>query len=162
MSEEDIGRIFSESSFDAARLTKHAEDWLSLHNCLGLCHRLYISRFQSMDAVQAMFAAVTGMDMDKKEIQKGAERSWVLWKILNARIGFDRKDDRPPKVWFTPLKVGDEEFKLADYYRTTELNEEDIERMLDDYYEERGWEKESGLPSRQKLEELGLQEYDWR
>jgi aldehyde:ferredoxin oxidoreductase len=162
MSEEEIKRIFSESSFNAARLTRYAEDWFSLHNCLGLCHRLYISRFQSMETIGALFAAVTGMELSADELKKGAERSWVLWKMLNARIGFDRKDDRPPKIWFTPLKAGDEEFRLSDYYRTTELNEEDVERMLDDYYHERGWEKETGLPSREKIEELGLQEYDWR
>lgn len=162
MSDEDMRRIFSESTFNAARLTVHAEDWFSLHNCLGLCHRLYISRFQSIEAIQAMFSAVTGMELSCEELKQAAERSWVLWKILNARVGFDRKDDRPPRTWFTPLKVGEEEFKLTDYYRTVELDEGDIQRMLDDYYQERGWEKESGLPSRPKLEELGLEEYDWR
>ncbi|MHA1261751.1 MAG: aldehyde ferredoxin oxidoreductase C-terminal domain-containing protein [Candidatus Freyarchaeota archaeon] len=30
--------------------------------------------------------------------------------------------------------------------------------MLDEYYEERGWSKETGIPTRQKLIELGLQE----
>jgi aldehyde:ferredoxin oxidoreductase len=30
--------------------------------------------------------------------------------------------------------------------------------MLDDYYEARGWDKETGLPTRAKLESLGLKE----
>jgi aldehyde:ferredoxin oxidoreductase len=30
--------------------------------------------------------------------------------------------------------------------------------MLDDYYEARGWDKETGLPTRSKLESLGLKE----
>jgi aldehyde:ferredoxin oxidoreductase len=28
--------------------------------------------------------------------------------------------------------------------------------VLDEYYEARGWDKESGLPTMQKLQELGL------
>ena len=28
--------------------------------------------------------------------------------------------------------------------------------MLDDYYTLRGWDRKTGLPTRQKLEELGL------
>jgi aldehyde:ferredoxin oxidoreductase len=28
---------------------------------------------------------------------------------------------------------------------------------LDDYYDERGWDKESGIPTPEKLKELGLE-----
>ena len=31
-----------------------------------------------------------------------------------------------------------------------------LDPMLDEYYEARGWDNESGMPTRQKLEELGL------
>jgi aldehyde:ferredoxin oxidoreductase len=30
--------------------------------------------------------------------------------------------------------------------------------MLDDYYDERGWDIETGIPTREKLEELGLED----
>jgi aldehyde:ferredoxin oxidoreductase len=31
-----------------------------------------------------------------------------------------------------------------------------LDLMLDEYYEARGWDKESGFPTRQKLEQLEL------
>ena len=31
-----------------------------------------------------------------------------------------------------------------------------LDLMLDEYYEARGWDKGSGFPTRQKLEQLGL------
>lgn len=31
-----------------------------------------------------------------------------------------------------------------------------MDRMLDDYYEARGWDKKTGNPTRTKLESLGL------
>ncbi|MEM2852838.1 MAG: aldehyde ferredoxin oxidoreductase C-terminal domain-containing protein [Ignisphaera sp.] len=32
----------------------------------------------------------------------------------------------------------------------------ELDRMLDDYYTARGWDVKTGIPTRRKLEELGL------
>jgi aldehyde:ferredoxin oxidoreductase len=32
-----------------------------------------------------------------------------------------------------------------------------LDKMLDGYYESRGWDKQTGIPKREKLEELGLE-----
>jgi aldehyde:ferredoxin oxidoreductase len=88
---------------------------------------------------------------------KAAERAWNTAKVINVRAGFGRRDDRPPWIWFIPLKgEGGKESPLMDYYKTTVLTEADIDRFLDDYYDERGWDKESGAPTPEKLRELGL------
>jgi len=34
----------------------------------------------------------------------------------------------------------------------------DLDKMLDDYYDERGWDIKKGVPAKQKLVELELQE----
>lgn len=155
--DEAIERIFGPDSFNVGRLTKHAEDWFSLFNCLGHCHRLYIHRFHSMEGFTEFYSAITGVEITPAELLKGAERAWNLCKILNIRAGFSRKDDQPPEAWFEPLKVGDKELPMMDYFRTTIITREDLERMLDDYYDERGWDKESGAPTPEKLQELGLE-----
>ena len=36
------------------------------------------------------------------------------------------------------------------------IYKEDFEKLLDDYYDERGWDVETGTPTPNKLEELGL------
>jgi len=38
------------------------------------------------------------------------------------------------------------------------INEEIADRFLDDYYQERGWDVDKGIPTREKLLELGLAE----
>jgi aldehyde:ferredoxin oxidoreductase len=60
-------------------------------------------------------------------------------------------------MWFTPLKGLGKEFRLQDYFRTTELSREDLEGYLDDYYDERGYDKQTGVPTVEKLRELGLE-----
>ena len=149
-------RIFSESGFNVARLVKHAEDWFSLHNVLGLCHRLYISRFQSLERVASFYNALTGETRTGGDLLLVAEKAWNLWRHLNAEIGFGAEADRPPSVWFQPLRIDGQELAIKDYYETKALTEDDIRQMLSDYYDERGWDPKAGRPGASKLEALGV------
>ncbi|MFX1298713.1 MAG: aldehyde ferredoxin oxidoreductase C-terminal domain-containing protein [Promethearchaeota archaeon] len=47
---------------------------------------------------------------------------------------------------------------MKDYHQGYQLKESDIERLLDDYYQKRGW-NHNGIPSREKLEELELLDF---
>ena len=155
--EEAIERIFTPQSFNVARLTRYAEDYTSVCNCLGICNRLYIGRFHSLKSLSEFYTAITGLDMNPVSLVKIGERCWNLLKILNFKAGFTRKDDRPPNVWFTPIKVNGGKIELKDYYRSRVLTPEDIETLLDDFYDERGWDKKTSAPTLKKLKELGLE-----
>ena len=157
--EEAINRIFSDDSFNVGRYTKHTEDWYSLFNAFGQCHRLYIHRFHSIDTFAEFYMAITGMKTSSTELLRHGERIWNMVKLLNVRLGQGRKDDLPPRAWFQPMRRGDKEYRMMDYYKTTLLTEADMGRMLDDYYEERGWDSESGVPTLEKLRELGLEDF---
>jgi aldehyde:ferredoxin oxidoreductase len=89
---------------------------------------------------------------------KISERAWTIGKLLNVREGFDRKDDKVPEAWFKPLLQEGEEHHITDYYETSILTRKDVERFLDDYYDERGYNRHTGLPTHEKLEELGLED----
>ncbi len=154
--EEAIGRIFTDNSFNVGRLAKHGEDFFNLFDMFGQCHRLYISRFYSMEILAGLYSAVTGIEVTPTDLKAASERVWNLWKVLNYRAGFDRKDDEPPEIWFQPLKGVDKEYILKDYFGTTPLTKKDLGCLLDDYYDERGWDKKTSLPTAKKLKELGL------
>jgi aldehyde:ferredoxin oxidoreductase len=72
-------------------------------------------------------------------------------------MGFDRKDDRAPERWFEPIYKDGNAQVFEDYYGNP-MTRKKVERLLDDYYDERGYEVEKGLPSRSKLIELGLED----
>ncbi|MDY7036625.1 MAG: aldehyde ferredoxin oxidoreductase C-terminal domain-containing protein, partial [Thermodesulfobacteriota bacterium] len=143
---EAMGRIFTEDSFNPARLAKHAEDFYCLFNMFGLCHRLYMSRFFSLEILAELYSAVTGIETESTDLKAASERVWDLWRLINYHAGFDRKDDEPPEIWFQPLKGEKKDYTLTDYYNKRDLNKDDIEGFLDDYYEERGWDIQKGLP----------------
>lgn len=46
-----------------------------------------------------------------------------------------------------------------DYFKTTRLTEKDVEKLLEDYYTERGWNPKTGKPEKAKLAKLGLEEF---
>jgi len=154
--DEAMGRIFTDNSFNVGRLAKHGEDFFNLFDMFGQCHRLYISRFYSMEVLAELYSAVTGIEVTPTDLKAASERVWNLWKMLNYRAGFDRKDDEPPEIWFQPLKGEDKEYNLKDYFFAAPLAREDVDRLLDDYYDERGWDKKTSLPTAKKLKELGL------
>jgi aldehyde:ferredoxin oxidoreductase len=155
-SPEAMQRAISATSFNPARFTCFSEDWFSLFNCLALCNRAHVNRFYSAAAIADLYTAITGLETPPHQLMQVAERCWTLGKLLNTRVGFGRQDDRPPAAWFTPLKKGDQEQYMTDYFNTTRLTEEDMARLLDDYYDARGWDRETGNPTPQKLQELGL------
>ena len=84
------------------------------------------------------YTLATGIPMTAEELDKDGERIENLarlpWKIKNAPV----PEDGPAKG----AVVSDEEFQVG----------------LDDYYEARGWTME-GVPTVEKLNELGLGEY---
>ncbi|MCX6007971.1 MAG: hypothetical protein NTZ34_12035 [Chloroflexi bacterium] len=135
----DIERLFTGDSFNLGRLTRHAEDFFGVFNMLGQCHRLYISRFYSMDILADLYSAVTGIQVKGADLKQASSRMWKMWHELNSSTGFTRKDDEPPDIWFQPLRSPDREYDLYDYFLKRPLERKDIEGYLDEYYSERGW-----------------------
>ncbi|MBW1909307.1 MAG: hypothetical protein JRJ11_07180, partial [Deltaproteobacteria bacterium] len=75
-------------------------------------------------------------------MRQSAVRIWDTLKGLNTKEGFDQADDRPPEIWFRPIKGTDgQPLILRDYFGKKELNRQDIVRLVQDYYDERGWSK---------------------
>jgi aldehyde:ferredoxin oxidoreductase len=88
--------------------------------------------------------------MTPEELKLAGERINNLGRLFNIREGFTRKDDHlPAKVMSTPIP--DEGVVSKGSY----ITQEELDFMLDDYYECRGWTKE-GIPTIEKLNEIGL------
>ena len=98
-----------------------------------------------------LFSAATGIEMDVETLQLAAERIHDLERVFAAREGITRKDDRLcGKIAKEPVQSGP--------FKGQRIDPEGFERMLDEYYELRGWDKETGIPLRAKLEKVGLKQ----
>ncbi len=95
-----------------------------------------------------LVTAATGIPFTAEQIQQVGERVNNVARLFNGREGFSRKDDTFPKRLMTePIKEGASAGQL--------ISQADLDAMLDEYYEARGWDK-NGNPTAAKLKELGL------
>jgi aldehyde:ferredoxin oxidoreductase len=80
-----------------------------------------------------------------------AMRQVAMEKALNLRFtDFDRKDDLPTKRDLEePIKTGN----LAGW----KMDEAKYNKMLDEYYDLHGWDRETSFPKRQTLIDLDLE-----
>ena len=160
--EEAKEKIFeTPDEFSVPLLTRRVEDWFQFYTCLGFCARQQIQQRHNFMGMYNLYLAATGMDMDEEEMLRVGERIVNLERAFNALCGLSRKDDKFPEMWFEPLETIEEpkiRKPLTDYYRKVELTREDVEKIFDEYYADRGWDVEKGIPAKEKLMELGLED----
>jgi aldehyde:ferredoxin oxidoreductase len=114
--------------------------------------------------IQCSFTPVTGFNAEQRSqllvaatgfkefgdpayVEKVGERTLCLERCFNVREGFDRKDDVLPKRMRTePLK---------DAGPATGQTFQNLDGLLDEYYDALGYSRK-GIPTKEKLEELGL------
>lgn len=155
--QDTIDRICTPSNVNMARLAKHTEDWYSVCSSLGVCLRQPVAQCYNVETAARLFEAATGIEMPAVELIRCGERAWNMLKAVNIREGFSRKDDRFPDSLLKPLEDDGELKALTDYYGAP-LDRQAIDKLLDDYYEERGWDVKRGIPTAEKLSSLGLDE----
>lgn len=98
----------------------------------------------------SLMEAVTGLSFTPEEVLAVGERVNNLAKAFNVREGFARADDTLPERLMTePLQAGASKGQV--------ISKEDLETMLDEYYSLRGWDVQTGVPTREKLTELRLE-----
>jgi aldehyde:ferredoxin oxidoreductase len=94
--------------------------------------------------------AITGLRYTPEEVQAVGERINNLARAFNVREGFTRDDDTlPDRLMTEPLKEGGSKGHF--------ISKDDLKQMLDEYYRERGWDSNTGAPTREKLKELGIE-----
>jgi len=157
MRQKDIDRIFyAEDRYHISRLAKQAEDWSVLRDSLGIpCMEPRINYFYDFKLLRELLFCATGMDMLPKDLKAVGERGVNMEKILNVLEGFGRKDDRFPERWFEPILFDGHEQHTLTYFGDP-LTKEVAHKLLDDYYDERGWDVTLGIPTSSTLQKLKL------
>jgi len=117
---------------------------------LGICKWIYtLFVYEDAEMPTRLFNLVTGKDWEIDKLLKGSERVRNLERMFDVRQGLRRADDTLPKKFF-------EQALSKGKFKGEVMDKEKFEQMKDEYYDLRGWDKVSGIPTREKLEELGL------
>jgi len=117
---------------------------------LGICKWIYtLFVYEDAEMPTRLFNLVTGKDWEIDKLLKVSERVRNLERMFDVRQGLRRADDTLPKKFF-------EQALSKGKFKGEVMDKEKFEQMKDEYYDLRGWDKVSGIPTREKLEELGL------
>lgn len=129
-----------------AKMVADMQNLMSLFDSLHIC-KFTLFAGMSVEPCLKSLNLVTGWNMTKEEFLKAGERIFNLKRLYDVREGISRKDDTLPARLLTHPRGGGSGDNLPL-----------LNIMLRDYYRLRGWD-EFGIPTKEKIRELGLEEY---
>lgn len=122
---------------------KAFQDLTASFDSSGVC--LFTTFAIGGEELAAQMAAATGVPYTADDIMKAGERIWNLERLFNLAAGYTKASDTlPPRLLNEPIPTGPAKGKVSR-----------LPEMLPGYYAVRGWD-ESGVPTDEKLQELGL------
>ena len=133
------------------KLVKDLEDTYALIDSLIVCKNSRGTFYKELPELAKLYNLVTGIDMTPEELSKAAERINTVARLINVREGLGRKDDT------LPWKVLNEPIPDDGPAKGAIVTKDELDLMLDGYYESRGWTWE-GVPKVEKLKELSMAE----
>ncbi|MHA1910203.1 MAG: aldehyde ferredoxin oxidoreductase family protein [Candidatus Kariarchaeaceae archaeon] len=116
------------------------------------CHFHWHFNSQAEDYAK-MLEAVIGRTVTADELKNMANRTWLLIRMFNIRLGLRRKDDiLPPRFMLDPSPPE------SDKGVTAFISDDDFKASIDRYYSLRGCNPEDGIPLEERADNLNLKE----
>ncbi len=128
-------------------MVKECEDFMVMVESVGLCkYGTQIPPEFYYDDIALTLKIHNGLDFTGDQLQEIGERIVNLNRLFNARFGVTRKDDcLPDRLTKEKAPLGPSAGEVVE-----------LDQMLTEYYDVRGWDQETGLPLKETLERLGL------
>jgi len=133
------------------KMVRDMENLYALIDSFIVCKFSRGTYYKDMSDMAKLYSLVTGIEMTPEELKKSGERINTIARLINIREGLGRKDDTLPwKVMNMPIP---DEGPV----KGAVVTQKELDLLLDDYYESRGWTLE-GVPTAEKLKEIGMDE----
>ena len=143
--------MFAEDPFDLkalARMVVDGQNFCTIKWSMCVCD---FWGTVNPEILADLLTAGLGEEVKPEDLARAGERIWNLTRLFNLRAGFSVDDDAlPEKMMNLPLEKGSHDGRV--------FKKEDFESARSMYYDMRGWD-EKGVPSGEKLAELGLDEF---
>jgi aldehyde:ferredoxin oxidoreductase len=140
---ETDGRMEPHATAGKAEWVADEQNRTTAHDATGVC--LFTGTGSALEDLVACTATATGVPYTLDDFVKIGERTWNLERLWNLKAGLTAADDNlPERLLKVPHRSGPAKGVTVR-----------LEEMLPVYYRTRGWD-EGGVPTREKLAELGL------
>jgi len=149
----DIGGKVNRFKVEKGRgkMVMDVEDVYTIIDSLIVCKFGRGTYYAEFEDLAKYYTLATGIQMTPEELRKTGERINNVARLFNVREGLTRKDDHLPwKIMNVPIP--DEGVAKGSH-----VTQKELDFLLDDYYEARGWTKE-GFPIMEKIKDLGMED----
>ncbi|TFG33843.1 aldehyde ferredoxin oxidoreductase [Candidatus Thorarchaeota archaeon] len=123
-----------------ANLVARQQDFRALTNSAIICNFYSVNGHELTKLLQL----VTGWNVTVQEIVKTGERIFTMMRLLNLKLGYDTKNEQLPQIVLKPLEGATEGYVPV------------VDEHLDKWYDTRGWDRATGRPPLERLQELDL------
>lgn len=124
-------------------ILKVFQDLTGALSASGTC--LFASFAIGADDIAAELKGATGVEYTTEKVMEIGERIYNMERMFIVKNGYSSKDDAlPPRLLNDPIPAGPAKGGVSH-----------VPEMLPKYYEIRGWD-DNGIPTQEKLKELGL------
>lgn len=140
---------------EAAEKLHYWQSIIAMPDLMGVCKFPYTYYTETIEKtlhkmlhlVPEMYNAATGASFSAEDILDVGVRVTNVERAHNVRLGLTAADDTlPPRFTEDPMPAGPAKGAIYDI----------LEPMKKAWYEVQGWDTETGIPYRARLEELGL------
>jgi len=145
--------VLTPTSYAKARVANFFQDVHSIADALQICKFVIQQNGHgiTLEDMADMLYAVAGVKKDEEEMREIANRIFTLERAYLVREGITKKDDFLKGKWVRgPVPSGP--------FKGHTIEEDKWEKMLEEYYETRGWDHKTGIPTKETLEKLELQD----
>jgi len=126
------------------------QNFRPMFDVFGACRLQWVELGIDRDLYLPLLEAITGVKRTWQDLELVGERIWNLSRLYWIREieGFGREWDMPPARFYEePPKTGVTAGQITKF--------EDVQKLLDMYYEQRGWDA-NGQPAAATLQRLSL------
>ena len=136
------------------RVVKDFEERCALTDCLNACKNTIVNmEILDFESSADLLRDATGLEFDGEGLRTAAERIVNMERVYLRELGISRADDTLPERFRKEPMPGD---------NPTSGSVVELDTMLDEYYDARGWDRETGLPTPETLERLGIKSLNSR
>jgi aldehyde:ferredoxin oxidoreductase len=138
---------FDRNRISIPHMAAWGQDLINVVNSIGICIRPPVLWSLGPTIYAGLLTTLTGLSFTPEELMKAGERVTAISRLFNVKAGEKRED----------MKFG------ARYYNVPlggrKLDKAKVDEALDKYFELRGWDPKTAVPSAEKLSELGLEKH---
>lgn len=140
---------------EAAEKMKYWQDILAIPDTMGFCKISYTGSSAETSVKKALklatrlYSSATGIHLTENQVLMVSQRVDATERALNAKLGIRRKDDTLPRRFLEePLPDGPKKGSVYDI----------LDPLLTEFYKASGCNVNTGIPTRETLAKLGLED----